>query len=273
MPSPRRRATRPPSTWRLALPIAAALLVFTASSTDTLSHLRLGAIRLWQADWGVLLDPPPVPRGEAAAPEALKARILALLNRPEALPGRSMGIARAGYRFDGCVLEFEAVYPEAVCAGDPEHALAGFVDRVNLRDLMLHPAYLEEPGRLVPGEPPTLPRAELVYSWVPRIENALEMGMRDYILMDPPVLREGDTAEKIAFAREVSDRVESGEIGPVLARIHRMHRTCGDVALVEPYLTRVVTFHSRPEERAELSGLFHALERTLCHTRGWIFGW
>ncbi len=253
----------------LWIALGAAGLVGLASITNTTQAIRVSADRLWEADWG---RGDRLPAVENPAPAALRSRVLAILNDPDILAGAGQGVARAEYRFDGCVLEFEAISLPAACASAPETGVARAVERVDLRRLLTGPAHVEG-GRILPAAGGRALRSELIYRWSPRVEVALDREMESYLLLDPPTFRDGSTAEKIALGERLTRVIRAGEIGPVIRDNHKMLEFCSGAEVVEPLRGRVVPLYPAPAAADALIAHLAALGRGPCRGTGWLFDW
>lgn len=266
-----RRAARPKgrSTFRrFFLPAVATLVVALASAFGWISDLRLTSLRLWHADWSAIGTSASV--AEDVTPDQLKLRILQHLNDPEIQLGLASGVATSEFMFDGCFLEHRLRFVAERCTGAQVDGVAGFIDRVDLRNLITQKAYVSQPGRLLPGEAPGTVRSEISYSWVPRIENDLLAAAAAYVLADPDTVREGSVAERIELGAELTSDIEAGDYGAWIGTNHREVQSCSGARLIQPPPLPAVLYYTAPDNRASAIDLIQALGERLCVPRGWV---
>ncbi len=264
-----RGRSRRGSGWRAVVAVAAVTAVFFASATDTFSALRFTLLRLWNADWSELLAEPAA---EGLDEAELRARILGILNDPALRPE---GAVRAEpYRFEGCTLVLEVARDPAVCEAEPETGIASAGERIQLRNLLTDPGFVADQGTLVAVRGGRDFAEQVAFPWVPRIEAMLQNEIETYVLFDPPTLREGGaTPERVAFAKDVTERIEAGEVGTAILSNHRYYRLCDGSRVIEPLRERRATVFAAPTRRDELVALFHALGRGACPATGWLIDW
>lgn len=241
--------------WRggsLFWPGAAVVIVLALSMSGALGSLRYAVPLMLKAGEDAPFH--AVQSSVVTDPGELRTRLLALL--AESDEGLTTSL-------DGCFLIREGAAADAC---DTQEQSLILREQVDLRDLIVNPAYVRvaEPattaGEVADGA------ITLSFPWRPRIRA----GIRDAALSLQEIAP--DTAARSATPdpNALSERLLDGAYGDLLGRNHRIRAACGQPprvsAITEDYRITL------PAEQAEdVISVMMGLESSLCHGRSWLF--
>ncbi len=209
---------------------------------------------------------------QADRPQAeLVAEIRAILDDPAILPA-DLPVLSVTHEIDGCDLVRRVRNAPSLCeaAADPDAGprIERVEERVDLRDLVTHPAYVAERGAVFPTRGGGL-REAVAWPWVPAVRAEALSAERAMILIDPQRFTEARPQLRADAATSIAEDVLDGALGPAVQRNHRRVRFCTGreavVPLPEPYAMYVA-----PDRRDALIDLIHALGATRCVGRFWL---